>query len=83
MISPKPCIVVKGMNNRRAVATRDEEEMANAGAHVNQVPPLEEVVIGDHVLLVLPMMKDGEIRSNFLNLAQAMTSQDNIVTSTV
>ena len=57
--------------------------MANAGAHVNQVPPLEEVVIGDHVLLVLPMMKDGEIRSNFLNLAQAMILQANAVTSQI
>ena len=37
--------------------------------------------MGDQVPVVPPLMIDGEIRSAFLNLAQAMISQTNVVTS--
>ena len=64
--------------------------MANVGNHDNQVPPqdnkvppLEEVAMDDQVPVVPPSMTDGEIRASFLNSAQAMTSQDNFVTSQV
>ena len=55
--------------------------MANVETHDNQVPPLEKVVMGDQVLVVPPLMTDGEIRSSFLTLDQAMTYQANVVTS--
>ena len=68
----------------------DEEGIANAGAYDNQtpsldnqVPPLEEVSMGDQVSVAPPLMNDGEIRENFHNLAQAMTSQANVVNSQV
>ena len=69
MLSAKPCIVVIGMNTRSAIGRRAEEEMANAGAHDNQVPPLEEVAMGDQVSVVLLPMTDWEIRSYFLNFS--------------
>ena len=49
----------------------------------NQVPPLEQVALGDKILVVPLPMKDGEIRENFLNLAKAMLSPANGVTSQV
>ena len=49
----------------------------------NQVPLLEEVPIGDEVLVAPPSMTNGEIRADFLNFAQAMTSQSNSITSQV
>ena len=39
--------------------------------------------MGDEVPGVPPTMSNGEIRENFLNLAQAMISQENSVTSQV
>ena len=47
------------------------------------MPPLEDVAMGDEVLGVPLPMSDGEIRANFLNLAEAMISQDNSFTSQV
>ena len=47
----------------------------------NQHPPLEEVAIGDQVPVVPPPMTDREIRASFLNSAQPMTIEANIVTS--
>ena len=47
------------------------------------MPPLKEVAMGDQVPDVAPSMNDGEIRAAFLNLAQAMTSQANIINSQV
>ena len=45
MLSPKPCIMVIGMNTRRSAAQRLGEEISNAEVHPfgNQDPPLEEV----------------------------------------
>ncbi|TMW96555.1 hypothetical protein EJD97_007171 [Solanum chilense] len=70
------------MNTIRASIRRSEEGIANAIAHdnqappqKNQVPPLEQVTMGDKVPLIPPPIMDGEIREVFLNLAQAMTSQ--------
>ena len=64
--------------------------MPNLGDHNNQVapqdnqvPPLVEVAISDHVPVVPPPMNDGEINLTFLNLAQDMTSQANVFTSQV
>ena len=88
MLSAKPCIAVIGKNTRSAAATRAGEQMANVGTHENkvtpqdnQVPPLEEVAMGDQVSIVPPLMTDGEIRATVLNLSQAINSQDNVVTS--
>lgn len=54
MLTPKPFIVVIGMNNRRAAARRTEEGIAYVGANdnqgpleENQVPPLHKVAMGD------------------------------------
>ena len=54
ILSPKTFIVDIGMNNRREAARRAEEGIANPGAqdnqaplHDNQVPPLEEVAMGN------------------------------------
>ena len=54
MLSPKPFIMVICMNTRKAVAGRDMEGIANVGAHDNQaplqdnqVPPPEQVSMGD------------------------------------
>ncbi|TMX01885.1 hypothetical protein EJD97_023254 [Solanum chilense] len=67
-----------------------EEGIANAGAHDNhappqdnQLPPLEEVDMGDQVLVVPPLITDGEIREAFLNLTQAMTTEANAFISQV
>ena len=90
MLTPKPFIVVIGMNNRRAAARRTEESIANVGANdnqapleENQVPPLDEVAMGDQVSVVPQPMTNGEIKENFLNFFQSMTSQANAVTSQV
>ncbi|TMX05322.1 hypothetical protein EJD97_024624, partial [Solanum chilense] len=75
------------MNNRRAGAKRAEEGIANPGAQDNQappqdnrVPPLEEVAMGNRNSVVPPPMTDEDIREDFLNFAQPVTSQANIVT---
>ena len=53
-----------------------------APAQDNQVPPLEQVPMRDQVPVAPPPpLTDGDIRSSFVNLAQAMTSQDNATKS--
>ena len=47
----------------------------------NQVPPLEEVAMGDQVSVAPPPMTDREIREAFLNLDQAMTSKVQAMTT--
>ena len=66
------------------------EGIVNMGAHENQaplqdnqVPPLKQVAIGDHVPVSPPPMTDGETRKAFLILSQAITSQANAITSQV
>ena len=78
------------MNTRRATTRRAEEGIANVGANDNkappqdnQVPPFENVGMGDQILVVPLLMTDGEIRATFLNLAQSMTSEANAITSQV
>ena len=73
-VSPKYFIVVISMNSRRAAARRGEEGIENAGAHDsevppqdNQVPPLVQVAMGDHVLMVPPPIIYGNIRDAFIN----------------
>ena len=90
VISPKPYIMVIGMNTRRATTRRAEEGIATVGAidnkappQDNQVPPFENVGMGDQILVVPLPMTDGEIRVTFLNLAQSMTSEANAITSQV
>ena len=71
---------------QRESTRRDEEGRANnnqAPPQDNQVPLLQEVAIGDQVSVVPLLMTDGDIRQAFLNLAQAMTSQSNPITSHV
>ena len=48
VLSPKSFIMVIGMNRRA------EEQKSNAGDQDNQVPPLEEVSMGDQTLNVPP-----------------------------
>ena len=57
--------------------------MDNVGDQDNQVPPLEEVSMGDQVPDVPPPMTDRDIRADFLTLTQAMTFQANGLTSQV
>ena len=74
------------MDTRSAVAGRDEDARAHdnqAPPYESQVPLLEQIAISDHVSVAPPLMSDGEITEDFLNLAQAMTSKDNVVTSQV
>ncbi|XP_069147184.1 uncharacterized protein [Solanum lycopersicum] len=63
-------------------ARRLDEEIANAGvpSQGNQVPPLEEVSNDDQAPINPPLM-DGEIRSAFLQMAQAITTQAQDVTT--
>lgn len=49
----------------------------------NQVPPVEQIPMVGEVLIVPPLMTDGEISMAFLNFAQAMASKDNTMTSQV
>ena len=76
------------MNTQNSAARRAEEEMANGGDQVNQVPPsnnqvppLEKVVMGDHVPDAPLPMNNGDIRAAFLTLTKAMTSKANVATS--
>ena len=81
--SSNPFIVVIPMTNRRSVARIVEEDIANAGdppqesqdpPQGNQAHPQEQVHLGDQASINLHAMMDGEIRSIFLCLAQAMTT---------
>ena len=72
------------MTNRRDATRRVKEEIANTGDHPqdnqappqeNQAPPQEQVPLGDQAPVVPPSMMDGEIRSDFVTLDQAMTTQ--------
>ena len=72
LFSPKTFIVVIGVNTRRAATRRAKEGIANAEAHDNQAPPtdnqvhlIEEISMGDKILVVPPPMIDGEIRKVF------------------
>lgn len=49
----------------------------------NQVPPLEEVSIGDQVQIVAPAITNGEIMVEFLNFSQSMTFISNALSSHV
>ena len=57
--------------------------MDNVVANDYQVPPLEEVAMGDQILDVPSSMIDGDIRATFLNFDQSMTSQANAFNSQV
>ena len=69
--------MVIGMITRRESTRRVEEAIANARVppQDNQVPPLDQVNP--------PPITDGGIRSYFLHLYQAMTSQENVATSQI
>ena len=80
-------MVVISMNTQNSAARRAEEEMANGGDQVNQVPPsnnqvppLEKVVMGDHVPDAPSPLTDRDIRAAFHTLTQAMTSKANVIT---
>ena len=64
---------------RLAATRRVEEYLANAGvpAQENQAPPQgNQVPLQYQAPVIPPPMTDGEIRSENLSLAQAMTTQD-------
>ena len=68
MRSPKCCIVVIGLYTLRAVSRRVEEQIVNMVDQDNEVSPVEEVAMGDHVPdLPLPMT-ERDRRAAFLNL---------------
>ena len=48
--------------------------MVNMISYVNQVPQLEEVAMGDQVMVTPLAMTDGEIREAFLNFFQDISS---------
>ena len=81
VLSPKSCIVIIRMNTRSSAARRTEKFIAIAGAQENQVPPLEEVAIGDKVPISPPPMMDGDIKATFLQMSQAITTQEQAVTT--
>ncbi|TMW96361.1 hypothetical protein EJD97_007489 [Solanum chilense] len=79
-------LVVRNMDitNRSEVTRRVEEEIANTGDHPqenqappqeNQAPPQEQVPLGDQAPVIPQSMMDGDIRSTFVTLDQAMTTQ--------
>lgn len=61
MLSHKPCIVVICINTCRAATRRAEEEFASVGDQDYQVPPLEEVPMGDQVPNSFPPMNNRDI----------------------
>ena len=78
------------MTTISSAAIRVEEEISNAGAppQTNQAPPQgnqapsqEQVPVGGQALINPPAMMDGEIRSTFLSLAQAITTQSQALTT--
>ena len=71
------------MNNQRTVAWRFDEEIANAGVlpRENQVLPLHEVSNDDQASLNTQSLMNGDIREAFLQMAQAITTQAQVVTT--
>ena len=47
------------------------------------MPQLEDVSMGDQVLIVPPPLTEGKIRATFLNFEKSMTTQANALTSQV
>ena len=74
VLSPKPFIVVIGMNTRIPTFIKTEEEMDNVGDQDNQVPPHEEVAMGNQVPVIPPSMTDGEISASIISFDQAINS---------
>ena len=71
------------MNTQRTAARRLDKEISNGGAppRGNQVPPLEEVANDDRNLVSTPYLTGGDIRVDFLQMAQAITTQAQVVTT--
>ena len=69
------------MTTRRSSIRRVEEEIANAEVptQYNQAPPQEQAPLGDQALANPLVMIDVEIRTTFINLAQPMTTQAQVV----
>ena len=73
---------------RREAARRVKEDNTSVGASPqdnqdpsqgNQAPPQEKVPLGGQALIIPPAMTDEEIRSTFLTLPRAMTTQSQVV----
>ena len=73
------------MTTRWAAKKRSEEESANVRytSQDNQAPSQEQAPQGYQAPVNLPVMMDREIRSAFINLAQATTTQDQPVATQV
>ena len=72
------------MTTRREDARRVEKEIANARVppQGNQAPLQEnQVPLQDQAPVIPPFMTNGEIRSTFLILDQAMTTQAQVMTA--
>ena len=74
---------LKAINTQRNAARRLEEEIANGGVPLDgdQVPPLKEDDNDDQVPINLLLLTDGDIRAALFQMAQAITSQAQAVTT--
>ena len=77
VLTPKHCMVVIGMNTRRAAARRLDEKIDNVGVppYGNQDPLVEEVANDDLASTNPTALSDTDIRAAFLQIAQSITTQ--------
>ena len=73
-------MVVIGHNTQRVAATKAEEGVANAGAQLHKVPPLEEGVMDDKVWVAhYNVWMIVDIREDFLKMAQTLLPKHNLL----
>ena len=73
------------MNTLRTAARRLDEEISNARVppRGNQVPPLEEVPNDDQAPVNPPPLTDGDIRAALFQMSEAITTQEQVVTTEI
>ena len=69
------------MNTRRTSAIWFEEGIATLLAHDNKVLPQDEVSIDIQVSANPPTMTDEDIKTTFLQMSQAITTDEQLVTT--
>ena len=69
------------MNSQWAAARRVEEGVANAGAQENKVLRLEEAFMKHQIPIASPPMGDGDIRADFMQIDQVITTQAPSITT--
>ena len=82
MISPKPCFQLQEFNTQWYTTRRHEKKIANARApsHVDQFPPLEEVVVDDQAPANPPPMTEAQMKAILTQMDQSITTQDQAAT---